>query len=97
MGDMGELSPDNVEALHASMGEKAKQLGIQHLYCVGPLSANACEAFGRGAESFESQAHLLQRLPKLLSKSMTCLVKGSRSSKMDQVADAIVAWAEEGK
>ena len=97
MGDMGELSPDNVEALHASMGEKAKQLGIQHLYCVGPLSARACQAFGRGAESFDSQAHLLERLPRLLSQSMTCLVKGSRSSKMENIADAIVAWAEEGK
>lgn len=102
MGDMGELSPNDNEALHAHMGIKAKQLGIQQLYCVGPLSAKACQAFGPGAEFFESQTQLLDRLPQILSEKnlkgmgITCLVKGSRSSHMDHIADAIGAFAEEG-
>lgn len=98
MGDMAELDENQKVADHANIGAEAKRLGVSHLYGVGQLTKNACEAFGPGAVWFESQAHLLAHLPDLLKQSSIYLVKGSRGSRMDVIADAILsAESEESK
>ncbi len=95
MGDMGELKPEEQENLHASMGQKAKSLGIDAFYGVGSLSKAACLAFGKGTEHFETQAELIQNIPRLVStEPIVCLVKGSRFMTMDVVADAIQSLKE---
>ena len=45
IGDMGELGA-SAKKLHAEIGEKAKQAGIDVLYATGKLSESAVNAFG---------------------------------------------------
>ncbi|MFC4765233.1 UDP-N-acetylmuramoyl-tripeptide--D-alanyl-D-alanine ligase [Dyella koreensis] len=88
LGDMAELGP-SARALHASMGERAKQHGIDRLFAVGPLSAATVEAFGAQGEHHADKASLIASLKKQLHGGVTCLVKGSRSAGMEQVVAAL--------
>ncbi|TBR36977.1 MULTISPECIES: UDP-N-acetylmuramoyl-tripeptide--D-alanyl-D-alanine ligase [Dyella] len=88
LGDMAELGPTG-RALHASIGERARQRGVDRLFAVGPLSAAAAEAFGAGAEHFEDKTALSASLRKQIHAGVTCLVKGSRSAGMEQVVAAL--------
>ncbi len=91
LGDMGELALGQEKTLHAQIGHYAKQQGVLRLYGVGPYMQAACEAFGEGAQWFPSQAALLEALPDILDQGLNAyLVKGSRSAKMDVVADRIM-------
>jgi len=83
MGDMGELGPDEV-MLHRHVGEYAQQAGLDDVYSLGTLSAGAAEVFG--GRHFENYDSLIEALADdLVSPDITCLVKGSRSSGMDQI------------
>jgi len=95
LGDMAELGP-NARALHAAVGTHAKVRGLDRLFAVGALSAAAVEAFGEGALHFASKEALVAALQPLLHAGVTCLVKGSRSSGMDQVVSALRPPSERG-
>ncbi|WP_049621239.1 UDP-N-acetylmuramoyl-tripeptide--D-alanyl-D-alanine ligase [Frateuria defendens] len=95
LGDMGELGPDE-RALHGGVGAWAKAAGIERLFAVGPLSAAAVEAFGPGATHYADKAALIAALREQLHGGVTCLVKGSHSAAMDQVAAALGHDREEG-
>lgn len=88
LGDMAELG-DNAAALHAGIGERARQHGIDRLFAVGPLSAAAIKSFGARGEHFADKAALATALKQQLHGGVTCLVKGSRSAGMDQVVVAL--------
>ncbi|WP_243047874.1 UDP-N-acetylmuramoyl-tripeptide--D-alanyl-D-alanine ligase [Dyella sp. RRB7] len=88
LGDMAELG-ENAATLHAGIGERAHQRGIDRLFAVGPLSAAAVKAFGERGEHFADKAALTAALKQHLHGGVTCLVKGSRSSGMDQVVAAL--------
>lgn len=88
LGDMAELG-ENAVALHAGIGERAHQRGIDRLFAVGPLSAAAVKAFGERGEHFADKAALAAALKQHLHSGVACLVKGSRSSGMDQVVAAL--------
>ncbi|MGN6322977.1 MAG: UDP-N-acetylmuramoyl-tripeptide--D-alanyl-D-alanine ligase [Dyella sp.] len=88
LGDMAELGAD-ARALHASVGRHAREQGIDQLYAVGPLNAAAVEAFGTGGRHFADKAALIDALRAGLQAGVTCLVKGSHSSGMDQVVAAL--------
>ncbi len=88
LGDMAELGAD-AHALHASIGARARQLGIDRLFAVGPLGAATVEAFGAGGEHFDDKPALIAALQAQLHPGVTCLVKGSRSAGMEQVVAAI--------
>jgi UDP-N-acetylmuramoyl-tripeptide--D-alanyl-D-alanine ligase len=92
MGDMAELGTD-AERLHADIGALAKRSGIQHLRAVGRLSRAAVDAFNGGAQHYADQAQLIEALRKELRSNVTLLVKGSRSSAMDRVVDALLERA----
>ncbi|MDO1529525.1 UDP-N-acetylmuramoyl-tripeptide--D-alanyl-D-alanine ligase [Fulvimonas sp. R45] len=85
LGDMAELGPA-ARALHAGVGAKARERGIERLFAVGPLGAATVEAFGAGGTHFADQAALLAALAVGLHEGVTCLVKGSHSASMDKVA-----------
>jgi UDP-N-acetylmuramoyl-tripeptide--D-alanyl-D-alanine ligase len=87
LGDMGELG-DGAEAAHAEAGRQAKAAGIDALYSIGPLARAASEAFARG-HHFANPAALIAALRQALGPEVTVLVKGSRSSRMEQVVDAL--------
>ena len=88
LGDMAELGAD-AHTLHAQVGAKARAYGIEKLFATGVLSAEAARAFGAGGEYFADQASLLRALHAQLHAGVTCLIKGSRSSGMDQVVSAL--------
>lgn len=88
IGDMAELG-DTQRALHAAVGELARQAGITRLYATGPLSRAATDAFGAGAQWFEDVDALIAALALELSASVTVLVKASRSARLERVVEAL--------
>ena len=89
LGNMAELG-DNAENLHAEVGTLAKQAGIEKCWTVGELAKNASTAFGVGARHFDNKVALSEALIHELHAGVRCLVKGSRSSAMDEVVKAIL-------
>lgn len=88
MGDMMELGKD-AEKIHRELGEKAQQLGIEHLYCYGELARFSAQAFGKQGQYFSKQDDLIAVLKNELQQDMTVLVKGSKSMKMNNITKAI--------
>ena len=90
LGEMAELGED-AESLHRQAGEQARKLGIDRLYAYGRWSQAACDAFGRQGYGFTAQQALIDTLRPALHCEVTVLVKGSRASRMERVADALSA------
>jgi UDP-N-acetylmuramoyl-tripeptide--D-alanyl-D-alanine ligase len=93
LGDMAELGAD-AQALHAGIGERARERGVNRLFAVGPLGAATVEAFGAGGEHFHDKPALIAALQSQLHAGVTCLVKGSRSAGMEQVVVALGGGAD---
>jgi len=89
LGDMAELGA-SAAALHAQIGEQARDAGIDKLFAVGALSQNASRAFGKNAQHFDDQAGLIAALRTALHPGVTVLVKGSRSSAMERVVAGLL-------
>ena len=90
LGDMRELGAD-AQALHAEAGRRAKAAGLSRLFTLGELSAAAAQAFGPGAEHFQTHAELSAALGAALRPDVRVLVKGSRGSAMDRVVRALLS------
>lgn len=89
LGDMLEMG-ENRKALHAQIGAYAAKSGVSLLLCVGELSKNTC----RAAEDitslhFETNAELIEKLPQLIKKGDTVLVKASNSMRFDEISEAL--------
>jgi len=93
LGDMGELGEGAAE-LHREVGAAAREAGLDCLYACGNLSRGAAEAFGENGYFFEQQQQLIEALLPLMKSDVTVLVKGSRSSRMERVVDALCAGGE---
>lgn len=93
LGDMAELGVD-AEILHAKLGAYARQCGIDGLWTTGPLSSAAQKAFAGDAplagKHFTDQEALIADLAEELNASVTVLVKGSRSARMERVVKALM-------
>lgn len=89
LGDMAELGAD-AAALHAQIGEQARDAGIDGLFVVGALSTHAARAFGKNAQHFDDQAGLIVAVRTALHPGVTVLVKGSRSSAMERVVAGLL-------
>lgn len=93
LGDMKELG-DKSRFYHEQVGEYAKEKGIDYLFTKGVLSQSASEAFGVNGGHFSDLDSLIQAMENTLlheQRDLSILVKGSRSSKMEQVVEAIEA------
>ena len=88
-GDMGELG-NEAERFHVEIGKKAKNLGIDRLFAYGKLSELTAAAFGENGIHFEDQASLIAALKTKLHANATVLIKGSRSSRMENIVQAII-------
>lgn len=84
LGDMGELGA-NASSYHADVGLYAKEQQIDILLTVGKESLHACHAFGSCATHFEQKEQLARYLNDVANQSDVILIKGSRSSAMDEV------------
>ncbi|TQV64812.1 MAG: UDP-N-acetylmuramoyl-tripeptide--D-alanyl-D-alanine ligase [Halothiobacillaceae bacterium] len=88
LGDMGELGPGSA-GLHAESGRVARELGVARLFAVGGLAAHAVEAFGHGARHVDDIETLVAALRAELRPGIHILIKGSRSSRMERVTQAL--------
>jgi len=89
LGDMLELGLA-AGRYHQSIGEYAKQAGLDGLYCFGEQSEQAAMTFGDTAKHFASQQALSHELIQVLHSDVTILVKGSRGMKMENIVNALV-------
>jgi len=92
MGDMLELG-DEATTLHAELGAFAAAQGVKQLFCLGPNSAAAAQAFGLGGEHFADHQALLTALKARLHPGVNCLIKGSRGMAMERI---VAGLEEEG-
>lgn len=86
LGDMGEVGDDG-DAMHAEVGAYAKERGVDALLTLGRASARAAAAFGADARAFDSIDALNEELLTLTPANV--LVKGSRSTRMERVVQAL--------
>ena len=84
-GDMAELGEESASH-HRDVGLYARGK-IQHIWSVGKESLQISDAFG--GHHFESIEDLLAMLPAKLETETAVLVKGSRSSGLERVVDAL--------
>lgn len=88
-GDMAELG-DYAEEMHRQIGITAKELGIKKVFTCGTLSRWTAEAFGGDAHHFIDQSSLITTLMDAVKPNVTILIKGSRSSRMENVVKALI-------
>ncbi|MDX1755761.1 MAG: UDP-N-acetylmuramoyl-tripeptide--D-alanyl-D-alanine ligase [Marinobacter sp.] len=85
MAELGEAS----DRLHREIGEAAKALGIDRFVAVGDGCGEYLAGFGEGAVHCGSHAEAVDCLLQLLKGPATVLLKGSRSSAMERVAEGL--------
>lgn len=90
LGALGELGALQDE-VHRGLGVYAKNKGISHLICVGPVARVAGEAYGNeGGKKLLCDTHEeAAKLVSSLGKEHAILVKGSRSAKMENVISVL--------
>jgi UDP-N-acetylmuramoyl-tripeptide--D-alanyl-D-alanine ligase len=88
VGDMAELGGD-AKKLHSALGFEARELKIDQLIGIGPLSQYVCEAFGENAHHVNSIEEIIALLSPQFDSHTTLLIKGSRSARMERVVNAI--------
>ena len=89
LGDMAELG-EQAEGLHQAAGRVAREAGIDDLLTTGGLARCAAEEFGMHARHFEKQESLIAAVHELLTPELTVLVKGSLSSHMENIVNALI-------
>ena len=89
LGDMGELGPGAAE-MHAEVGRRARESGVERLLTLGELSAHATRAFGPGARHFTRIEELFAEIENALAPDVAVLIKGSRFMRMERVVKALV-------
>ncbi len=90
LGEMRELGEDSAR-LHEEIGELARTSGIRRLFAVGEDARRAVEAYGAGGLWFADVEELVAAARPHLRSGVTVLVKGSRSNRLERVADALAA------
>jgi len=88
LGEMGELGSES-ERLHREIGSAAKGLGIERLFAIGAHAETVANAFGVRGEAFGDMDAMARRIQELMESDVTCLVKGSRSARMEQLIDRL--------
>ena len=86
--------------MHKAVGEQAKQAGIDYLFSLGAMSAEACAVFGQVENAYNALDALVvalqQQLEQHITKEVTILVKGSRGMTMEKVVSALSANIKQG-
>lgn len=96
LGAMGELGGSEASA-HQEIARYAQQKGVDVLLTYGTATQPMATDFGAQAHYFEEHAQLLDALLTLLqqqeesSQNANVLVKGSRSTRMERISQAVVA------
>ncbi len=88
LGGLGELG-DAAAALHRELGEAAGRAGIDRLFTMGALAAEAGLGFAGGARGFDDPRALVEALRRDMRARDSILVKGSRAAGMERVVDRL--------
>lgn len=93
LGDMGELGTEEKE-LHAEVGTYAAGLDLDMICCAGPLMENLAGAVKMAnpdmeVHHFARKSDLLEKLPELLEKGDTILVKASHFMEFSELVEVI--------
>jgi UDP-N-acetylmuramoyl-tripeptide--D-alanyl-D-alanine ligase len=89
IGDMAELGVHADDA-HAECGRAAARLGFDAVWCAGKGAAATAEAAGSVGRIWADAETLTAGLTAWLAPGDTVLVKASRSSRFDRIADALL-------
>ncbi len=95
LGDMGEVGKDG-SRFHEEVGAYAKQRGISRLLGFGGMTKASVQAYGQGAQHFDSLDGLVRVLKDEITPDTVVLVKGSRFMQMERVVEALMATKKEG-
>ena len=87
-GNMGELGAESAD-MHAEIGRYARKKGIDCLFAVGADAIRAAEEFGPEGQGFDTKEELVTALMSRLDAKTSVLVKGSRTSRMEDLVNAI--------
>jgi UDP-N-acetylmuramoyl-tripeptide--D-alanyl-D-alanine ligase len=98
LGDMAEVGTQG-PVFHAEVGTRARERGIEYLWCAGIQCVAAARAYGRGARHFATVDALLEPIAHRspdnpLPPAAAILVKGSRSMAMERVVQGLQAAAD---
>ena len=85
-GDMLELGED-APAMHAALGNYAKEQGVSLVLTCGPLSEETAKA--ANGLHYVNREDLIADLPRQLRKGDAVLVKASRGMRFEQIAEAL--------
>lgn len=89
LGDMAELGEQS-EALHRDIGIYIKTKAIDDVLVVGKFSELIASACSKAPGFFSSKTEVITACRTLLQKNCVVLVKGSRSSGMEDVVNGLV-------
>ena len=89
LGDMGELGSDGPR-LHFEAGNAARNSGVERLFAVGPLAAEAARGFGAGATVFETRESAVEAVRRAADPDVVVLVKASRFMRFELAVQALV-------
>ena len=88
LGDLVELGDDR-DQLHAELGAAAAEAGVDVLFTCGQHIQNAHDAFTGEKHHYQQQEDLIAAMQSFVAKDDVVLVKGSRSSRMENVVSAL--------
>ena len=86
MGDMVELGND-ARKFHTEIGEYAKAKGVSKFLSIGSYSKFASDVFGKEGYHFENSERLKSFLSNSIDPYSCILIKGSRSSKLEEYVE----------
>lgn len=89
LGDLGELGGE-AAVLHAEVGVRAREAGVDDCFTLGDLARETSGAFGSQGRHFDSVEALVATLKPQLNADATVLVKGSRFMQMERVVEGLV-------
>jgi UDP-N-acetylmuramoyl-tripeptide--D-alanyl-D-alanine ligase len=92
LGDMAEVG-DQGPAFHAEVGARARDRGVDELWCSGEQSLHTFEAYGPTGRHFDDVPGLIDHLGEA-PEVASILIKGSRSMRMERVVQALVGPGE---
>ncbi|MCD6055833.1 MAG: murF [Gammaproteobacteria bacterium] len=90
LGEMLELG-DKAAQIHAEMGKRFREAGIERVFTVGALTQHTVKQFGEGALYFTDRTRLVETVKPLLSEEVAVLVKGSNCNRMWEFVQALSA------
>lgn len=90
LGDMGELG-DEAEALHQKAAKTARELGVEKIFAIGPLSCSASRVFEENGYCSDSIDNMVLVILAQIHEDVNLLIKGSRSAGMERLVEGLLS------